>query len=190
VRRPRRHRRSWLTPTHSGPEVGSARRWSPGRAARSGRAAVLPAQAETRARPVWPSPVAVWTSLRMWQQRASSRRAIRHVVARDYGLGSPSGGQLSRAVDNRLVTPPLNVAESPTLLLLTPDGRSNGDHRPSGQGVPLILRPRLASPRRRGQAKSSSSGGGGGVTASVQSARRASQRVWLASVTRLQRSTA
>jgi hypothetical protein len=57
-----------------------------------------------------------------------------------------------------------------------------------GQGTLFILPPRLAPPRRRGQAKSSSSVGG--VMESVQSARRASQRVWLASVTRLQRSTA
>jgi hypothetical protein len=45
--------------------------------------AVLQAQAETRARPVWPSPVAaaaVWTSLRMWKQRASSRRATATVA--------------------------------------------------------------------------------------------------------------
>jgi hypothetical protein len=64
-----------------GPEVGPHDDGiGPGCSVRS--TAVLPAQAEARARPVWPSPVvvAVWTSLRMWKQRASSRRAIATVA--------------------------------------------------------------------------------------------------------------
>jgi hypothetical protein len=67
------------------PELGVRMTMASGPGCSVRSTAVLQAQAETRARPVWPSPVAavavaVWTSLRMWKLRASSRRAIATVA--------------------------------------------------------------------------------------------------------------
>jgi hypothetical protein len=80
VRRPGRRRGVGLTRTHSGPRTGIRMTVASGPGCSVRSTAVLQAHAVLRARPVWPSPVvvaaAVWISLRMWKQRASSRRAI------------------------------------------------------------------------------------------------------------------